>query len=511
MTSNFDEMHASAAAVRPHYRGFDRWLGQQPHELMAARREEAELIFRRVGITFAVYGAKDEDGSGTERLIPFDLIPRIIPHDEWQRMEAGLVQRVTALNRFIHDVYHGQEILKAGIVPAEQVLKNAQFRAEMMGVDVPRSIYSHIAGIDIVRAAQPDGSGTYYVLEDNLRVPSGVSYMLENRKMMMRLFPELFASHRIAPVAHYPDLLLETLRDVAPASVNEPTVVVLTPGMYNSAYFEHAFLAQQMGVELVEGQDLFVKDNFVYMRTTQGPKRVDVIYRRVDDDFLDPLAFRPNSTLGCAGLLDVYRKGNVTLSNAIGTGIADDKSIYPYVPKMVEFYLGEKPILENVPTHLCRDRQDLQFVLDNLDKLVVKEVHGAGGYGMLVGPAASKAEIEEFRAQLVANPSNYIAQPTLALSTCPTFVERGIAPRHIDLRPFVLSGKTVQMVPGGLTRVALKEGSLVVNSSQGGGTKDTWVLEDEPGRDTVPGALNGNGSQSQSQSRGSQIQSQRQG
>jgi uncharacterized circularly permuted ATP-grasp superfamily protein len=513
MTSNFDEMHASAAAVRPHYRGFDRWLGQQPHELMAARREEAELIFRRVGITFAVYGAKDEDGSGTERLIPFDLIPRIIPHDEWQTMEAGLVQRVTALNRFIHDVYHGQEILKAGIVPAEQVLKNAQFRAEMMGVDVPRGLYSHISGIDIVRAAQPDGSGTYYVLEDNLRVPSGVSYMLEDRKMMMRLFPELFASHRIAPVAHYPDLLLETLRDVAPASVNEPTVVVLTPGMYNSAYFEHAFLAQQMGVELVEGQDLFVKDNFVYMRTTQGPKRVDVIYRRVDDDFLDPLAFRPNSTLGCAGLLDVYRKGNVTLSNAIGTGIADDKSIYPYVPKMVEFYLGEKPILENVPTHLCRDRQDLQFVLDNLDKLVVKEVHGAGGYGMLVGPAASKAEIEEFRAQLVANPSNYIAQPTLALSTCPTFVERGIAPRHIDLRPFVLSGKTVQMVPGGLTRVALKEGSLVVNSSQGGGTKDTWVLEDEPGRDTVPGALNGNGSQSQSQSQsqGSQSQSQRQG
>jgi uncharacterized circularly permuted ATP-grasp superfamily protein len=512
MTSSFDEMHANAATVRPHYRGFDRWLSQQAPELMAARREEAELIFRRVGITFAVYGAKDEDGSGTERLIPFDLIPRIIPHDEWQTMEAGLVQRVTALNRFIHDVYHGQEILKAGIVPAEQVLKNAQFRAEMMGVDVPRGLYSHIAGIDIVRAAQPDGSGTYYVLEDNLRVPSGVSYMLEDRKMMMRLFPELFASHRIAPVAHYPDLLLETLRDVAPASVNEPTVVVLTPGMYNSAYFEHAFLAQQMGVELVEGQDLFVKDNFVYMRTTQGPKRVDVIYRRVDDDFLDPLAFRPNTTLGCAGLLDVYRKGNVTLSNAIGTGIADDKSIYPYVPKMIEFYLGEKPILENVPTHLCRDKEDLQYVLDNLDKLVVKEVHGAGGYGMLVGPAATKSEIAEFRAQLVDNPSNYIAQPTLALSTCPTFVENGIAPRHIDLRPFVLSGKTVQMVPGGLTRVALKEGSLVVNSSQGGGTKDTWVLEGEPGRDTAPGALNGaqSQSQSQSQSQGSQSQSQRQ-
>jgi uncharacterized circularly permuted ATP-grasp superfamily protein len=510
--SAYDEMHASAAVVRPHYGTYARWLAEQPHEVMRDRRDEAEMIFRRVGITFAVYGAKDEDGSGTERLIPFDLIPRIIPHDEWQTMEAGLVQRVTALNRFIHDVYHGQEILKAGIVPAEQVLKNAQFRAEMMGVDVPRGLYSHIAGIDIVRAAQPDGSGTYYVLEDNLRVPSGVSYMLEDRKMMMRLFPELFASHRIAPVAHYPDLLLETLRDVAPASVNEPTVVVLTPGMYNSAYFEHAFLAQQMGVELVEGQDLFVKDNFVYMRTTQGPKRVDVIYRRVDDDFLDPLAFRPNTTLGCAGLLDVYRKGNVTLSNAIGTGIADDKSIYPYVPKMIEFYLGEKPILENVPTHLCRDKEDLQYVLDNLDKLVVKEVHGAGGYGMLVGPAATKSEIAEFRAQLVDNPSNYIAQPTLALSTCPTFVENGIAPRHIDLRPFVLSGKTVQMVPGGLTRVALKEGSLVVNSSQGGGTKDTWVLEGEPGRDTAPGALNGaqSQSQSQSQSQGSQSQSQRQ-
>ena len=477
MKPRFDEMHDAAGAVRPNYAGYGRWLDQQPAELMAARRDEAEMIFRRVGITFAVYGAKDEDGSGTERLIPFDLIPRIIPSDEWQRMQQGLVQRVNALNRFLHDVYHGQEILKAGIVPAEQVLNNAQFRPEMMGVDVPGGIYSHISGIDIVRAAQPDGSGTYYVLEDNLRVPSGVSYMLENRKMTMRLFPELFAEHRIAPVAHYPDLLLETLRQVAPAAVNEPTVVVLTPGMYNSAYFEHAFLAQQMGVELVEGQDLFVKDNFVYMRTTQGPKRVDVVYRRVDDDFLDPLAFRKDSTLGCAGLLDVYRKGNITLCNAIGTGVGDDKSIYPYVPKMVEFYLGEKPILENVPTWLCRDPSDLAYVLDHLAELVVKEVHGAGGYGMLVGPAASRAEIEGFRAALVANPGNYIAQPTLSLSTCPTFVERGIAPRHIDLRPYVLSGKSVQMVPGGLTRVALKEGSLVVNSSQGGGTKDTWVLE----------------------------------
>jgi uncharacterized circularly permuted ATP-grasp superfamily protein len=478
MQPSFDEMLAADRAVREHYRTYDTWLQRQPGATMQARREEAEMIFRRVGITFAVYGAKDEDGAGSERLIPFDLIPRVIPKQEWVDMEAGLRQRVTALNRFIHDVYHGQEILKAGIVPAEQVLNNAQFRAEMMGVDVPGKVYSHIAGVDIVRAAEPDGSGKYYVLEDNLRVPSGVSYMLENRKMSMRLFPELFSMHRVAPVAHYPDLLLETLRSVAPACVNEPSVVVLTPGMHNSAYFEHAFLAQQMGVELVEGQDLIVRDHFLYTRTTKGPKRVDVIYRRVDDDFLDPAAFRPDSTLGCAGLLDVYRRGNITLCNAIGTGIADDKSIYPYVPKMVEFYLGEKPILSNVPTYLCREADDLKYVLDHMGDLVIKEVHGAGGYGMLVGPAATQAEIEEFRAVLKANPTNYIAQPTLALSTCPTFVDAGIAPRHIDLRPFVLSGKDVQMVPGGLTRVALKEGSLVVNSSQGGGTKDTWVLED---------------------------------
>jgi uncharacterized circularly permuted ATP-grasp superfamily protein len=477
MRPSFDEMQAGGDAVRDHYRTYQRWLAGQPHDVMHARRDEAEMIFRRVGITFAVYGAKDEDGAGTERLIPFDLIPRVIPNAEWREMETGLRQRVTALNRFIHDVYHGQEIIKAGIVPADQVFQNAQFRPEMMNVDLPGHVYSHISGIDIVRAANADGSGTYYVLEDNLRVPSGVSYMLENRKMMMRLFPELFSQHRVAPVAHYPDLLLDTLRSVAPAGVNEPTVVVLTPGMYNSAYFEHAFLAQQMGVELVEGKDLFVKDNFCYMRTTRGPKRVDVIYRRVDDDFLDPLAFRPTSTLGCAGLLSVYRAGNISLSNAIGTGVADDKSIYAYVPKMVEFYLGEKPILNNVPTYLCREKDDLAHVLANLKDLVVKEVHGAGGYGMLVGPASTKAEIEDFRAALVANPSNYIAQPTLSLSTCPTYVDSGIAPRHIDLRPFVLSGKTVQMVPGGLTRVALKEGSLVVNSSQGGGTKDTWVLE----------------------------------
>ncbi|MFM9879126.1 MAG: circularly permuted type 2 ATP-grasp protein [Burkholderiaceae bacterium] len=475
--SSGGQSQSQQQGVRDHYQSYAQWLSRQSDAVMLARREEAEMIFRRVGITFAVYGAKDEDGAGTERLIPFDLIPRIIPAHEWAEMEKGLVQRVTALNRFIHDVYHGQEILKAGVVPAEQITQNAQFRPEMMGVDVPNHVYSHIAGIDIVRAPNAAGEGEYYVLEDNLRVPSGVSYMLEDRKMMMRLFPDLFSSHRVAPIAHYPDLLLETLRASSPATTAEPTVVVLTPGMYNSAYFEHAFLAQQMGVELVEGQDLFVKDNFVYMRTTRGPKRVDVIYRRVDDDFLDPKVFRPGSTLGCAGLLDVYRAGHVTICNAVGTGVADDKSIYPYVPDMIRFYLGEKPILNNVPTYMCRNKDDLAYTLANLKDLVVKEVHGAGGYGMLVGPAATQSEIEDFRKAVQANPEGYIAQPTLSLSSCPTFVESGIAPRHIDLRPFVLSGKEVQMVPGGLTRVALKEGSLVVNSSQGGGTKDTWILE----------------------------------
>ena len=477
----FDEMYAqlpyAKGGLRPHYQDYSAWLAQQSDSQMQAQREEAEMIFRRVGITFAVYGEKDADGSGTERLIPFDLIPRIIPAHEWSSMQKGLVQRVTALNRFIHDIYHDQEILKAGLIPSDQILQNAQFRPEMVGVNVPGDIYSHISGIDIVRAPNAQGEGEYFVLEDNLRVPSGVSYMLEDRKMMMRLFPELFRQYPVAPVAHYPDLLLETLRACSPSTTAEPTVVVLTPGMYNSAYFEHAFLAQQMGVELVEGQDLFVRDRFVYMRTTQGPRRVDVIYRRVDDDFLDPLAFRPTSTLGCAGLLDVYRAGHVNICNAIGTGIADDKSIYPYVPKMIEFYLGEKPILHNVPTYQCRDAEDLKYTLAHLSELVVKEVHGAGGYGMLVGPAATQAEIEDFRKALLADPARYIAQPTLSLSTCPTYVDSGIAPRHIDLRPFVLSGKTVQMVPGGLTRVALKEGSLVVNSSQGGGTKDTWILE----------------------------------
>jgi uncharacterized circularly permuted ATP-grasp superfamily protein len=462
-------MTDATGCVRAHYAAYVHWLDGTPGEKLVQKRAEADGLFNRNGITFAVYG----EDAGVERLIPFDIVPRILPAGEWQTLSAGLIQRVKALNLFIRDIYHEQEILRSGLIPPEQVLGNTQYRREMQGVNVARGIYAHIAGVDVVRAEK----GEYYVLEDNLRVPSGVSYMLEDRKMMMRLFPRLFSRYRVAPVDRYPDMLFNTLRGVAPLGVNDPTVVVLTPGAYNSAYFEHAFLAQQMGVELVEGQDLFVANGQVFMRTTQGPQRVDVIYRRVDDDFLDPTAFRRDSVLGVAGLLDVYRAGRVTLANAVGTGVADDKSIYPYVPGMVRFYLGEEPILHNVPTWICRKADDLAHVLAHLPELVVKEVHGAGGYGMLVGPAATKAEVENFRQVLAAHPERYIAQPTLALSTCPTFVDAGIAPRHIDLRPFVLSGEEVQLVPGGLTRVALREGSLVVNSSQGGGTKDTWVLE----------------------------------
>jgi uncharacterized circularly permuted ATP-grasp superfamily protein len=465
----FDEMMGAKGEVRQHYQGFAKWLSEQSPEVIATKRAEADLSFRRVGITFAVYG----DEKGTERLIPFDLVPRVIPAAEWRRLEAGLKQRVRALNMFIHDVYHQQNIVRAGIVPPEQIFLNAQYRPEMQDVAVARDIYCHVAGIDIVRA----GEGDFYVLEDNLRVPSGVSYMLENRKMLMRLFPDLFARIKVAPVAHYPDLLLENLRSVAPGGQGEPRVVVLTPGMYNSAYFEHAFLAQQMGVELVEGKDLFVDQNTVWMRTTRGPQRVDVIYRRVDDDFLDPLSFRGDSALGVPGLLSVYRAGRVTLANAIGSGIADDKATYLHVPEMIRFYLDEEPLLNNVPTWQCSRPDELSHVLANMHELVVKEVHGAGGYGMLVGPTSSKAEVESFKERVKANPGNYIAQPTLALSTVPTFVDAGVAPRHIDLRPYVLCGKEITMVPGGLCRVALTEGSLVVNSSQGGGTKDTWVLE----------------------------------
>jgi uncharacterized circularly permuted ATP-grasp superfamily protein len=467
--ASYNEMFSADGQVRDHYRRFARWLDETPADRVAQRRAEADALFHKVGITFAVYGEE----AGTERLIPFDIVPRIIDADEWKKLAAGLKQRVQALNAFINDIYHTQEILRAGKIPADEVLCNEQYRPEMQGIDVPGGIYAHIAGVDVVRA----GPGELYVLEDNLRVPSGVSYMLEDRRMMMRLFPELFARYPIAPVDHYPDLLLENLRSVAPPGVNDPTVAVLTAGAYNSAYFEHAFLAQQMGIELVEGQDLYVDDEFLYMRTTQGPQRVDVIYRRIDDDFLDPLVFRPDSMLGVPGLLTVYRAGHVTIANAIGTGVADDKSIYPYVPDMVRFYLGEEPLLSNVPTYVLRRPDDLAYTLANLEKLVVKEVHGAGGYGMLIGPASSREQIEAFRLRIKQTPEKYIAQPTLALSACPTFVDAGIAPRHIDLRPFVLSGREVTLVPGGLTRVALSEGSLVVNSSQGGGTKDTWVLE----------------------------------
>ncbi|SME99463.1 circularly permuted type 2 ATP-grasp protein [Pseudogulbenkiania subflava] len=468
-SSHYDEMLLSSGAVRPHYQGFAEWLQAQTPEALSRKREEANQRFHRVGITFSVYG----DESGAERLIPFDTIPRIVPAAEWRALEAGMRQRVKALNAFLHDIYHDHAIVKAGIIPAEQVFTNAQYQPAMQGIDLPDQIYAHITGVDIIRHAD----GQYYVLEDNLRVPSGVSYMLENRKMMMRLFPELFARHAVGVVDQYPALLLSTLRQAS--RIDNPTVVVLTPGHYNSAYFEHAFLAQQMGVELVEGRDLFVRDDHVYMRTTAGHKQVDVIYRRIDDAFLDPLAFRPDSMLGVPGLLSAYRQGNVILANAIGTGVADDKSIYPYVPEMIRFYLGEEPLLNNVPTWQCRKPEDLQYVLEHLDELVVKEVHGAGGYGMLIGPVASEEEKQLFRDKLATDPAGYIAQPTLCLSSCPTFVEAGIAPRHLDLRPFVLSsGKDITMVPGGLTRVALKAGSLVVNSSQGGGTKDTWVLED---------------------------------
>ena len=473
MKPAYDEMLDPSGQVRPSYQGFAAWLDSTTPEFIARKREEADLAFHRVGITFAVYGEE----AGKERLIPFDIVPRIIPAAEWQRVEAGLRQRVKALNAFLHDIYHGQEILKAGRIPAAQVLGNSQYRAEMAGVEVPGQVYSHIAGVDLVRADHGDKSGEYFVLEDNLRTPSGVSYMLEDRKMMMRLFPDLFARMAVAPVEHYPDLLLDNLRSVAPAGVMNPNVVLLTPGQFNSAYFEHAFLAQQMGIELVEGNDLFVRDNTVFMRTTQGPQRVDVIYRRIDDDFLDPLAFRKDSVLGVPGIFNAYRAGRVTLANAIGTGIADDKAMYIHVPEMIRFYCGEEPILSNVPTWELAKPDDRKYVLEHLAELVVKEVHGSGGYGMLVGPTASKEEIEAFRAKILAAPETYIAQPTLALSTCPTYVDSGVAPRHIDLRPYVLSGKEITMVPGGLTRVALKEGSLVVNSSQGGGTKDTWVLE----------------------------------
>jgi uncharacterized circularly permuted ATP-grasp superfamily protein len=464
-------MRGHDGAIRPAYAALDAWLGTLPADLLEHRRREAELIFRRIGITFAVYG----EAESTERLIPFDVLPRILAAEEWTALSRGLEQRVKALNAYIKDIYHRREVIRAGVVPEELIFRNPVFRPEMNGQKVPHDIYVHIAGIDIVRV----DAGSFYVLEDNARTPSGVSYMLENREIMLRLFPELFSRHRVAPVENYPDELLATLKSVAPSSSSDdPTVVLLTPGVYNSAYYEHSFLADKLGVELVEGRDLVVKNAVVFMRTTEGLKRVDVIYRRVDDDFIDPLAFRPDSALGVPGLMSAYQAGNVTLANAVGTGIADDKAVYSYMPDIVKFYLGEEPILKNVPTWRCREEEHLSYVLDHLEELVVKEVHGSGGYGMLIGPKADKAALASFRAKLKTDPKNFIAQPTLALSTCPTCVEEGVAPRHVDLRPFVLSGRDkIRIVPGGLTRVALKRGSLVVNSSQGGGTKDTWVLD----------------------------------
>jgi uncharacterized circularly permuted ATP-grasp superfamily protein len=468
--NTLNEMLTNTGEVRPIYQSYARWLEGLPDGTLERKSQEAELLFRRMGITFAVYG----QAAGSERLIPFDLVPRIFGADEWQRLERGLKQRVKALNCFLHDIYHGQDIIKAGIIGAEQVLGNALYRREMQGIGLPNQVYAHIAGIDLVRVAEND----FYVLEDNLRTPSGVSYMIENRRTMMRLFPDLFASHTVEPVDHYPQMLLDTLREAAAPGVSDPVIVVLTPGAYNSAYFEHAFLASEMGVELVEGQDLFVHQQKVYMQTTEGPQQVHVIYRRVDDDFLDPNVFRPDSILGVPGLVEAYCSGNVALANGIGTGVADDKSTYLFVPDMIRFYLGEEPLLSNVPTWRLSEPDDLAYVLAHLPELVVKEVQGSGGYGMLVGPTSSKAEIEAYRLRILAEPATFIAQPTLALSTCPTLVEAGVAPRHVDLRPFVLSGKDIRLVPGGLTRVALREGSLVVNSSQGGGTKDTWVLEE---------------------------------
>jgi uncharacterized circularly permuted ATP-grasp superfamily protein len=476
MAAIFDEMYGlhesgDGHEVRAAYQKVAAWLADAPADLLDARRRQAELFFRRIGITFAVYG----EAESTERLIPFDIIPRVLGRAEWAGLEKGLIQRVEALNAFLADIYGPQEILKAGVIPSDLVLRNPHYRLEMIGLKPPAGVYVHVAGIDLVRT---DADG-FYVLEDNLRTPSGVSYMLENREMMMRLFPDMFMEHHVAPVEVYPDALLETLRSVSVGGVADPCVVVLTPGPYNSAYYEHSFLADKIGVELVEASDLFVRDEQVFMRTTQGPKRVDVIYRRTDDDFLDPLVFRPDSAVGVPGLMAAYRAGNVTLANAVGTGVADDKAVYTYVPDIVRFYTGEEPLLKNVPTWRCREAEGLAHVMANLSDLVVKEVNGSGGYGMLVGPTATKAEIEAYRARVLADPDGFIAQPTLALSTCPTLVEEGVAARHVDLRPFILTGADgARVTPGGLTRVALKAGSLVVNSSQGGGTKDTWVLDD---------------------------------
>ena len=464
-------MLVSDSEPRQPYKNYFDWYANQETAELIKKSRDAERIFRRTGITFAVYGQEDS----AERLIPFDIVPRIISGSEWRRLAQGIEQRVAALNAFLDDIYHKQEIIKAGRIPRHLIEKNEAFLPQMIGVRPPGGVYTHIIGTDIVRT----GENQFYVLEDNARTPSGVSYMLENRETMMAMFPELFTRVPVETVSDYPRRLARSLAACAPASAPaKPLLAVLTPGIFNSAYYEHAFLAEQMGAELVEGHDLRVIDGRVAMRCTDGYRPVDVIYRRVDDEFLDPLTFNPDSMLGVPGIMDVYRAGRVTIANAPGTGVADDKAIYSFMPEIVEFYTGEKPLLPNVETWRCADEDSLAYVLDNLDELVVKEVHGSGGYGMLIGPAASKKELEQFRAKLKARPENYIAQPTLSLSTTPIFAKKGLAPRHVDLRPFVLvSPNGIDITPGGLTRVALKEGSLVVNSSQGGGTKDTWVLK----------------------------------
>jgi uncharacterized circularly permuted ATP-grasp superfamily protein len=468
----YDEMFEAPGRARPHYQAlFSRLQSVDPQE-MRRRQSTADLAFLHQGITFTVYG-QDE---GTERIFPYDLIPRLITAGEWATLERGLTQRITALNLFLKDIYSNGRVLADGVVPRALVYSCKHFRREMQGVEVRHDVYVSVAGTDLVR--MPDGS--FAVLEDNLRVPSGVSYMLANRQVIKRVFPMLFSSYDVRPVDHYGQELLATFRALAPPHRPDPTIVLLTPGVFNSAYFEHTFLARQMGIALVEGRDLFVHDNLVYMRTTAGPQRVDVIYRRVDDDFIDPLAFRSDSTLGVPGLFNAYRSGNVALTNAIGTGVADDKALYAYVPALIKYYLGEDPVLANVETWQLSNASHRQHVLDRLDSLVVKAVGESGGYGMLIGPHSTAGEREEFRRRILDDPRNYIAQPTLALSAGPCFLEGRVEPRHVDLRPYILSGDKVVIVPGGLTRVALRKGSLVVNSSQGGGSKDTWVLNEQP-------------------------------
>jgi len=476
----YDEMFEAPGVPREHYQALHKTLVGLPPEELRKRQQAADLTFLHEGITFTVYGSKE----GTEKIFPNDLVPRIIPSNEWTKIEKGLTQRVTALNMFLRDIYHEGRIFSEGIVPRELVYSCKHFRREMRGLNVPRDIYVSICGTDLVRL--PDGS--FAVLEDNLRVPSGVSYMLANRKVLKRVFPTMFRDYGVWPVDHYPQALLATLRSLPPENCNyrqDPTTILLTPGVSNSAYFEHTFLAQQMGIELVEGRDLLVHDNIVYMRTTAGLRRVDVIYRRVDDDFLDPLCFRPDTILGVPGLFNAYRAGNVTLANAIGTGVADDKAVYAYVPEIIKFYLSEEAILPNVPTYLMSNSSQRDYVLENLEKLVVKAVGESGGYGMLIGPQSTAQQREEFKARILAEPRNYIAQPTLALSRAPCVIDGEVESRHIDLRPYILMGEKVTLVPGGLTRVALRKGSLVVNSSQGGGSKDTWVLREGNGEDRV--------------------------